>query len=245
MNISDGPTVLERLRTPFPVNRIHWRVGARNGDKTKGIALAYVDARDVQSRLDEVAGIDWQSRYSHVGPNGVVCEIGLRFGDEWLWRSNGAGETDVEAQKGALSDAFKRAAVMWGVAKYLYALPNDWVDIAPAGKSSKLVGTPSLPAWATPEGYLSRLGKIGHAEAVTTNLELIVDVKRSLSVADLESAAATFAQLPMTTEATLNRPPSKGGVWTTKERATLNDGVFCQMVNEVRIASGWHESNTL
>ena len=49
MNIND-------LSGPFPATDISWRVGATSGDKTKGIALAYIDARDVMRRLDAVCG---------------------------------------------------------------------------------------------------------------------------------------------------------------------------------------------
>ena len=49
--------------------------------------------------------------------------------DEWVWKSNGAGQSDIEAEKGQFSDAFKRAAVLWGIGRYLYALPSPWVDL--------------------------------------------------------------------------------------------------------------------
>ncbi len=149
--------IIDKLKEPFPVNRIHWRVGSTNAkslgckpwEATKGIALAYIDARDVMKRLDDVIGINWQCKYSHVTDKGVVCEIGILIDGEWMWRSNGAGDTQVEAEKGAMSDAFKRAAVMWGIARYLYSLPNTWVDL----KNGKISNPPQLPKWATPEGY--------------------------------------------------------------------------------------------
>lgn len=140
----------DELAKPFPENAIHWRVGATNKDKTKGIGLAYIDARDVMDRLDFVVEPDgWQCRYPFPG----CCELGIRINGEWVWKSNGAGVTDVEAEKGQYSDAFKRAAVMFGIARYLYALPNEWVEIVPSGKSYKLKSPPSLPTWATPGGW--------------------------------------------------------------------------------------------
>lgn len=141
--------ILEQLKAPFPPDAISWRVGATNKDKTKGIALAYIDARDVMRRFDEVCGLDWQCRYSHVTDKGVVCEIGIKIDGEWRWRSNGAGETDVEGEKGAMSDAMKRAAVLWGVGRYLYDLPNEWVEL---DEYKRLKRTPTLPKWATPDG---------------------------------------------------------------------------------------------
>jgi hypothetical protein len=137
------------LARPFPVNRIHWRVGATTKDKAKCIPLAYIDARDVMQRLDDVLGPEcWQVRYSHVADGLVICELGLQIAGEWIWKANGAGDTQVEAEKGKLSDAFKRAAVLWGIGRYLYGLPDKWVDLN-NGKFTP----PELPEWATPKGY--------------------------------------------------------------------------------------------
>ena len=76
------------------------------------------------------------------------CEIGLKIDGEWLWRSNVAGETQVEGEKGQGSDSFKRAAVLWGVGRYLYYLPTVWSPL----KNGKITQTPNLPKWAYPKG---------------------------------------------------------------------------------------------
>jgi len=120
---------LEDLRKPFPTEKISWRVGAMTKDKTKCIALAYIDARDVMERLDEVCGVGgWQSTHPHAHGK-TSCKIGIKVGDDWVWKENGAGDTQVEADKGAFSDAFKRAGVMWGIGRYLYDMPNVWVEL--------------------------------------------------------------------------------------------------------------------
>lgn len=129
--------ILGELSKPFDPSLVSWRVGSTTADKKKGIALAYLDARDVMERLDEVCGTGWQCRYSHVGER-TCCEISINVDGAWLTRSNGAGDTDVEAEKGAFSDAFKRAAVLWGVGRYLYGLQSPWVELEPAGKSYKI-----------------------------------------------------------------------------------------------------------
>ncbi len=121
---------IKRLFDPFPASVISWRVGATSGDKSKGIALAFVDARDVMRRLDDVCGpANWQCRYPWSDGTRLVCEIGIKIDNEWIWKANGAGNSDVEAEKGAMSDAFKRAAVLWGIAQYLYDVPNIWVPL--------------------------------------------------------------------------------------------------------------------
>lgn len=126
---------LPDLSAPFDPDEIDWRVGATTKDKTKGIALAYIDARTVMERLDSVCSPEnWQCRYSHAGEK-TVCEISIKCGEDWVVKSNGAGDTDVEGPKGALSDAFKRAAVVWGVGRYLYSLDSPWVRLEARGRS--------------------------------------------------------------------------------------------------------------
>lgn len=130
-----------KLAAPFPPERISWRVGSSNKKKvqretgnqnakaTKGTALAYIDARDVMERLDDVCGpAGWQRRYPHAGAK-TVCEIGIKVGEEWVWKGDGAGDSDIEAEKGALSDAFKRAGVSWGIGRYLYGMSSPWVEL--------------------------------------------------------------------------------------------------------------------
>lgn len=125
------------LAAPFPIEEIQWRVGSTydKGDKIMGMALAYYDARALYDRLDTVCKPEnWQIRYPHA--NGKTCaEIGIKIKDEWIWKSNGAGDTDFEASKGAFSDAAKRAGVPWGIGRYLYEMKNTWVECEQKGKT--------------------------------------------------------------------------------------------------------------
>lgn len=147
-------STFDRLAAPFPPHLISWRVGATNKDKTKGLALAFIDARDVMRRLNDVVGPqNWQNDYPHANGK-TVCRIGIRtmprmlreangalepiHDGEWVWKADGAGDSDVEAEKGALSDAFKRAAVRWGIGLYLYDISSPWVAIEAYGKSYKI-----------------------------------------------------------------------------------------------------------
>jgi hypothetical protein len=117
------------LAAPFDPDAVSWRIGSMKKDKTAGMALAYIDARVVMDRLDDVCGPGgWQCRYSHTATK-TVCDIAIKCGEEWLWKADGAGDSDIEAEKGALSDAFKRAAVRWGIGRYIYELPSPWVEV--------------------------------------------------------------------------------------------------------------------
>ena len=133
----------DALKAPFSPSDVKWRVGATNSDKSKGLALAYLDARLVMDRLDTVVGqANWQATYSHALSK-TVCELSLRCGDEWVTKSTGAGDSDIEGEKGALSDAFKRAAVLWGIGRYLYNLDSPWVQLV-KGRTIKKDEMPRL-----------------------------------------------------------------------------------------------------
>ena len=75
----------------------------------------------------------------------------------WVWKSDGAGATDFEGAKGAFSDSFKRAAVHWGIGRYLYDLDAPWVAIEQRGKSSVIKSS----ELATLRGVLEGRGQVG------------------------------------------------------------------------------------
>ncbi len=117
------------LAAPFDPSAIHWRLGYVKPDGTEGIALAYLDARDVMDRLDEVCGPDgWQCSYKGVEGR-VVCTLSIRVGTEWISKEDGAGDTAIEGEKGGISDALKRTGVCWGIGRYLYRLVDNWVQV--------------------------------------------------------------------------------------------------------------------
>lgn len=136
MDYPDDQSLFDALAAPFPTDYISWRVGSTNGEKTKGLALAYIDTRVVMDRLDTVCGPGhWQCNYTPAG-NMLLCNLGVHFpGAGWTWKADGAGQTDVEGEKGMASDALKRAAVRFGIGRYLYELDSPWVALEPRGKS--------------------------------------------------------------------------------------------------------------
>lgn len=118
---------VKQLFAEFPQEDVHWRAQSLTRDGTKALALAYIDARDVMERLDSVCGAaDWQDRYEVHGGR-VICYLSIRVDGEWITKADGAGDTAVEAEKGGISDAFKRAAVKWGIGRYLYSMGAEWV----------------------------------------------------------------------------------------------------------------------
>ena len=120
--------IFDKLAAPFPADAVHWRAQSVSSKGDSALALAYMDARDVMARLDETVGpANWQDSYEETAKGRVLCTLLLRIDGEWIAKSDGAGVTDVEGDKGAVSDALKRAAVKWGIGRYLYDMPATWV----------------------------------------------------------------------------------------------------------------------
>src|SRR4029077_17646209 len=99
----------------------------------RAMAIAYVDARMIQDRLDEVLGVAGWEGADEVLPDGsVVCRLRLRLGDEWITKMDVGGPSEQpdegDRRKAAFSDALKRASVKFGVGRYLYRLAPMWVD---------------------------------------------------------------------------------------------------------------------
>lgn len=126
-----------QLKEPFKADEIEWRILRLRKDKSQGLVAAYVDSRAIQNRLDKVIGREnWQNHFiSSTGKDNsgtvYVCEISIYNPErnEWITKSDGAGCTDIEPIKGGLSNAFKRAASMWNIGRYLYGLKNLWATV--------------------------------------------------------------------------------------------------------------------
>jgi hypothetical protein len=114
--ITVTPETLLALHAPTPESARKQRQGPG------GKPLTYVDARYVMQVLDsEVVPGNWQDEYQLGAGGKVSCRIGIYVDDRgWVWKGDGAGATDIEGDKGSFSDAFKRAAVKWGIARDLY-----------------------------------------------------------------------------------------------------------------------------
>ena len=141
-NTKDVGQILFDLSKHFPTSEISWRTQrvfqSYKDKKWYALALAYLSVRQVQDRLTEVMGHNWQCKHTVYGSK-TVCSLGLKLDGEWIWRSDGAGDTNFEADKGALSDSLKRAGVAWGIGRYLYDLKNTYVpcEVTDQGKFKK------------------------------------------------------------------------------------------------------------
>ncbi len=152
------------LQEHFHPDEIEWRLqqsGEKNG-RIWAICVPYVTNRAIQARMDDVVGPgNWKNEFRPGPGGGVMCGLSVRVGDEWVTKWDGAENTDVEGVKGGLSGAMKRAAVQWGIGRYLYALDEAFATVHEHGKMrgklpDKAGGKsfrwdpPALPAWALP-----------------------------------------------------------------------------------------------
>lgn len=152
---------LHKLHEPFAALDIEWRIQS-SGEKNGQIwarCLAYVTNRAIMNRLDDVVGAaNWKNEYARAPEGGIMCGLSIKIDGEWVTKWDGAENTDIEAVKGGLSGAMKRAAVQWGIGRYLYDLEEGFAQIRDNGmyrgktkdnKSFKW-DPPKLPSWALP-----------------------------------------------------------------------------------------------
>src|SRR6516225_5094918 len=144
--------VSEALAAPFEKEDVKFKPGKVCG--SRALALAYVDARAIQDRLDEALGVlGWQDNYKVLPDGSVMCRLRIRLGEQWITKVDVGGQSEQpdggDRTKAAFSDALKRAAVKFGIGRYLYRLPQQWCDYDPQKRQFRQ--TPQLPPGALPK----------------------------------------------------------------------------------------------
>jgi hypothetical protein len=204
-------TDLARLRDPFAPGDIEWRVqtaGEKNG-KPWARVLAYVTNRAIMERFDEVVGPEnWQNVFKEGPAGGVVCGLAVRVQRadgtaDWVTKWDGAENSDVEPVKGGLSNAMKRAAVQWGIGRYLYDLEEGWAQVSENGRFSAKTkdgkwfkwDPPVLPDWATPKPRPATAEQMERIEALLARIadEKVTGIVRKRIAGGLTAPAADEA----------------------------------------------------
>jgi len=140
--------VLEELSKPFDPKVVQFRAGATNREKTEAQALAFVDLREYQQRLDDVVAGAWEVRVEPLGQGAL--KVSLTIMGHTREDVGEADPEDANTYTSAFAQGFKRACAAFGLGRYLYRLPKVWV--AYDAQRKKLLETPGLPKWAIPEG---------------------------------------------------------------------------------------------
>lgn len=130
--------ILAELSKPFQEHEIEWRAQTfteKNGN-IRVLMLPYIDSRAAMQRLDDVLGVQWKDSYEKIeikGQQAFQCSISIFDNNQWITRTDGAECTDIESVKGGYSAAFKRAAVKFGIGRYLYELEGQWCTVETYG----------------------------------------------------------------------------------------------------------------
>lgn len=195
-NKTDELEVLAALAKPFLPSQVRWRVpentiGTRLRDKRRfGRALAYLDARAVIDRLNEVLGGNWSSSLTPVTEYGQVtgflCALTLTFPGGACATRTDIGTVDPNigndmALKAGASDALKRAAVLFGIGQYLSSLEMPQVEVDSSGR---IIGPyPELPTLpATPPAMRGVRGATRPASKETSRREASTRNSRSAQI---------------------------------------------------------------
>ena len=143
--------ITDALSAPFEPREIKFK--PQMVKNNKALAIAYVDVRLIEDRLDEVLGVEnWQDDYEILPDGSVTCKLRINLGGQWITKMDVGSPSEQpdggDRLKAAFSDALKRTAVKFGIGRYLYRLPAQWVDYDPMKK--QIVRPPQLPAFALP-----------------------------------------------------------------------------------------------
>lgn len=108
-------TVIAPDGKTYPAHK--WR------EQQKGMCIPYIDSRQVSQRLNDVVGVDgWKDTLIETAGNYMICELTLTIDGNDISRSDVGTPSKFEKEKGQASDAFKRAAVKFGIGAYLYSM---------------------------------------------------------------------------------------------------------------------------
>lgn len=133
----DWSDIGRKFRAPFDPQDVDFRPQTQGkGASGKAQAVCYVSARVVMDRLDEVVGPGaWSFSYEPiVVANGQVQIAKGRLTVHGVTKEDAGEANNFDPSKACVSDAIKRAAVMWGIGRYLYDIGGEWVTLNQYGQ---------------------------------------------------------------------------------------------------------------
>jgi hypothetical protein len=155
------------LAAKLPTGVISWRqdgrVVSRDG-KHLARFVAYIEANTVRERLESVVPGEWDSTLELLPPlvttdddaNQGACSFKCRLQILGVIREDVGTGKDY---KQAATDAFKRAAVRFGIGHELYDYEQNWVQMDGDGKFARPIEDPGV-------AYARRYGKSSGANGV-------------------------------------------------------------------------------
>ena len=181
------------LAAPLPAGVISWRQDGRTINRDGRFLarfVAYIEANTVRERLDAVVPGEWDLTLELLPPvtgldedaNQGACSFKARLQILGVIREDVGTGKDY---KQAATDAFKRAAVRFGIAHELYAYEQNWVQMDGDGKYAKPIEDPAVT-------YARRYGRprVGSGAALE-GAQPSAPVERETEVPFSEEPAAT------------------------------------------------------
>ncbi|MDB4876182.1 MAG: Rad52/22 double-strand break repair protein [Gemmatimonadetes bacterium] len=138
-----------RLAAPLPAGVIFWRQDGRavqRDGKYFARFVAYIEANTVRERLDGVVPGEWDLTLELMPtltsdePDETACSFKARLQILGVIREDVGTGRDY---KQAATDAFKRAAVRFGIAHELYSYEQNWVQVDGEGRYAKPIEDPA------------------------------------------------------------------------------------------------------
>lgn len=187
----DRNDVWARLAAPVAPETIAWRQDGRPIQRDgRFIArfVAYIEANTVRERLDTVVPGEWDLTLELLPAlpgasieDGTACSFKARLQVLGVIREDVGTGKDY---KQAATDAFKRAAVRFGVAHELYSYEQNWVELDGDGKFARPMEEPAT-------AYARKQARSGDATSRRPTRELVHDVSVEGQLADSPESAKT------------------------------------------------------
>lgn len=189
----DRNDLWNRLAAPVDPAEIAWRQDGRPIQRDgRFIArwVCYIEANTVRERLDTVVPGEWDLTLELLP---VVPGANTDDGNQVSFKARlqvlGVIREDVgtgKDYKQASTDAFKRAAVRFGIGHELYAYEQNWVEMDGDGKFARPVEDPAV-------AYARKLARAGKGEStLRSDVEVPVEraaVERPVAATNPELAA--------------------------------------------------------
>src|SRR5437762_9566819 len=162
---AENMDVWGRLAAALPTDVIAWRQDGRpvqRDGKFFARFVAYIDANTVRERLDGVVPGEWDLTLELLPtmqgdePGETMCSFKARLQILGVIREDIGTGRDY---KQAATDAFKRAAVRFGIGHELYAYEQNWVEVDADGKNARPVESPA-------DAYARRLARAARSKTV-------------------------------------------------------------------------------
>jgi hypothetical protein len=144
--------IWSRLAEPLPNGVVYWRQDGKpitRDGKHYARFVAYIEANTARERLDAVVPGEWDLTLELLPPipglddggDGATCSFKARLQILGVIREDVGTGRDY---KSAATDAFKRAAVRFGIAHELYAYEQNWVQLDGDGRNAKPLEDPGV-----------------------------------------------------------------------------------------------------